>query len=131
VASAQRPSVGLFWVVPDADQHLLLLVTGVELARAGQYGGALTDLRGHHDVWEQWQRLSPKELKKLQFPISIKAYPYDHWPRGRVVYEIPASQFVIYADRRLHRSETIDRIVKAFALSRERVTVRADDHYRT
>jgi hypothetical protein len=26
---------------------------------------------------------------------------YEHWPRGRIVYEQPPKRFIIYADRKL------------------------------
>ena len=75
--------------------------------------------------------MSPRELKAIGLPLEIKSQPYEHWPRGRVIYEIPPARFVIYADRRLHGSESIARIIDAFCLQGQDLIVRGDDHYRT
>jgi hypothetical protein len=71
------------------------------------------------------------EPKALGIPLKVKIRPYDHWPRGWVVYEIRQSRFIIYADQRLHGRHTTKRIKSVFGLQALPVLVRADDHYRT
>jgi hypothetical protein len=128
---ASDPSVGLFWGSPEASSDFRLLITTVALSQAEPYGDCLTDGRGHLEVWNRWRALSPRELKALDLPITIKQRPYDAWPRGRVAYEIRTRRFIIYADRRLHGRSTVAKIETAFALRDCSVLVRADDHYRT
>jgi hypothetical protein len=82
-------------------------------------------------MWDRWNEMSPRELKALGIPLEVKTQPYDHWPRGRVVYEMRRSRFIVYADRRLHGRRTIEQIKFVFSLQAVPVLVRADDHYRT
>jgi hypothetical protein len=128
---ASKPSVGLFWGLPDPNGGVWLLFTTSELAQAETYGECLTDGRGHQEVWDRWREMSPRELKAFGIPLEVKTQAYDHWPRGRVVYEIRQSRFIIYADQRLHGRRTIKQINSVFGLKTSSVLVRADDHYHT
>jgi hypothetical protein len=131
MAPAINPSVGLLWGFPAETGGFHLLFTTVELSQASRYGECLTDERGHQEVWDGWRRMSQQELKALGIPVAVKTGPYERWPRGRVIYEIPLERFVIYADRRLHERQTIVGVRFAFGLANHRVWVRTDDHYRT
>jgi hypothetical protein len=128
---ATTPSVGLFWGIPEESGSWHLIFAATELSQAERYGDCLTDERGHSEVWEHWQSLSPRELKALNIPLSVKMHPYEHWPRGRVIYEIDPARFVIYADRRLQRARTIALVLRAFCLQCQDFTVQSDTHYRT
>lgn len=128
---AINPSVGLLWGFPETTGGLRLLFTTVELSQASRYGECLTDGRGHYELWEQWRTMSPRELKATGVPLEIKSQSYEHWPRGRIIYEIPPARFVLYADRRLHGLASIAMIVDAFCLQDQDLMVRGDDHYRT
>jgi hypothetical protein len=46
-------------------------------------------------------------LAALGLRAQIASTGYDDWPRGRIVYEIPARRFVIYADAALGRHKII------------------------
>jgi hypothetical protein len=128
---AVKPSVGLLWGFPEGTKGFRLLFTTVELSQASRYGECLTDERGHQEVWDGWRRMSQQELKALGIPVAVKTEPYERWPRGRVIYEMPLERFIIYADRRLHERQTIAGIRSAFGLANHRVWFRTDDHYRT
>ncbi len=128
---ASRPSVGLLWGLPEPRGGLWLLFATTALEQAEMYGECLTDGRGHQEVWDRWSEMSPRELKALDIPLHVKTQAYDHWPRGRVVYEMRQSRFIIYADRRLHERHVIKRIKIVFGLQASSVLVRTDDHYRT
>jgi hypothetical protein len=112
---ATTPSVGLFWGFLEGSGSWRAIFSTTELNQADRYGDCLTDERGHSDVWEHWQSLSPGELKALNIPLPVKMHPYEHWPRGRVIYEIDPARFVIYADR-LHGAEVVVMITDAFGL---------------
>ncbi len=95
---ASKPSVGLLWGLPEPNGDVSLLFTKSALEQAEAYGECLTDGRGHQEVWDRWSEMSPRDLKALSIPLKVKTQPYDHWPRGRVVYEVHQGRFVIYAD---------------------------------
>jgi hypothetical protein len=104
--SATTPSVGVLWRIPRPQAGFQLVFAATGLNQAERYGDCLTDTRGHYELWEHWRTLSPRELKALGIPLEVKLRPYEHWPRGRVIYEIPPESFMLYADRRLHGSES-------------------------
>jgi hypothetical protein len=124
--AAAQPSVGIFWRVGN---HLLVERTPLE--RAEVYGDCLTHPGGHYERWEVWQALGAKRLRTDGFPSQISCSEYDHWPRGRVVYERPSERFVIYADRRLQHPDLVLQLRAAFGLSLASSIVCSDPHYRT
>lgn len=69
-------------------------------------------------------------LRAAGLPAAIAVSEYDEWPRGRVVYEVSARRFMLYADRRLHGWEIIKLLRTTFGLQDATVAVRADPHYR-
>lgn len=119
------PAVGIFWRVADC-----LVIERSVLAQAEAYGDCLTHAGGHYERWEAWQLLGPAGLRAAGLPTEIGVSEYDDWPRGRVVYEVPARRFKLYADRRLQRPEVIARLREAFGLVAVQVMVRGDPHYR-
>ena len=119
------PAVGIFWRVGD---HLVIDRT--PLAAAEPYGECLTHAAGHHERWEEWRTLGGAGLRAAGLPTAIAASEYDDWPRGRVVYEVSARRFVIYADQRLQRHKIVERLEITFGLSHVETIVRSDLHYR-
>ena len=73
----------------DAGGPLLLVTDHTSLAEAERYGDFLTHLRGHHDVWKRWRRLGPAGLARRGLPAAIAWHEYEHFPRGRVVFDPP------------------------------------------
>ncbi|GJE53814.1 hypothetical protein [Methylobacterium thuringiense] len=120
-----QPSVGIFWRIGD-----YLLVERTPLAQAETYGDCLTHAGGHYERWDVWQALGAKQLRAEGYPSEIACSEYDHWPRGRIVYERPAGRFVIYADRRLQRPEFIAQLRETCGLLDAVSVVRGDPHYR-
>jgi hypothetical protein len=83
-------------------------------------------------LWERFRTLPFQALKKRGLPVEIKSTEYEHYPRGRVVYEKPSETFVIYADARLQVPEVASKIMQAFQIEGQKnVIVRSDSHYRT
>jgi hypothetical protein len=76
------------------------------------------------------QALGERQLAAKGYPDRIAWTEYDQWPRGRIVYETPMRQFILYADRRLQKPDVIDALKTAFGLSEAEVIVRSDSHYR-
>lgn len=126
-ASARRdigPSVGIFWSIDNT-----LLLDRSPLAQAELYGDCLTHPDGHYEQWERWRRLGIRQLRRLGYPTIITTTEYEAWPRGRVVYDKPKAQFIIYADRRLHTQAIVSVLVAAFGLANQSWRVMADAHY--
>src|SRR4051812_44130878 len=96
-----RPCVGIVWGVADDDNPLRLVTDLTPLTEAEPYGECLTHPGGHYDVWERWRRLGPAALARRGLPALIAWHEYEHFPRGRVVYDVGTRRFTLYADRRL------------------------------
>jgi len=121
----RSPAVGIFWRVNG-----VLVVDRSTLDEAEAYGDCITHAAGHYDRWEEWRVLGAARLASIGYPGHIASTEYDQWPRGRIVYEVPTQRFVLYADRRLQKPDTVDALKTAFGLIQAKVMVRSDAHYR-
>ena len=121
-----EPSVGIFWRVAD-----VLVIDRSTLDEAETYGDCITHARGHYECWQEWQALGGTGLATKGYPTKIASTEYDEWPRGRVMYETPANRFVLYADRRLQRSEIVSALKTILGVATADVVVKSDLHYRT
>jgi hypothetical protein len=119
------PAVGIFWRVNG-----VLVIDRSTLDEAERYGDCITHAAGHYDRWQEWQALGMARLAAVGYPDHILSTEYDHWPRGRIVYETPTRRFVLYADQRLQKPDVIDALKTAFGLNDAEVIVRSDSHYR-
>lgn len=126
-----EPSVGIFWGVREAQGPWHLVHAGVPLAEAEPYGDFLTYPDGHYETWEGWRRLGPGGLGQRGLPALIAWHEYEHFPRGRVVYDSRARLFTFYADRRLQAPGTVAALVRLFGLDPAQAAVRSDPHYRS
>ena len=124
VNAAIQSSVGVFWRVEK-----VLVTDVIALPAAEPYGDFLTS-RGHSEVWDEWTRFGVTGLRKRGMPAEISWSEYEQYPRGRVVFDKVKELFIVYADRRLQGSATVDKIVAAFGISDQKYVVRSDSHYR-
>lgn len=120
--------VGIFWLIETAGGITHLLSEGVTLAQAEAYGDFLTFGPGHYDVWNGWRR---RNTLGRDVSVLIRTDEYEDWPRGRVVFDGPKNQFVIYADRKLLTPTRIADICSRFHLGRMPFESRTDAHYRS
>ena len=127
--AAAMPSVGIVWGVRDGAEPLLLVTDCTLLAEAEPYGSFLTHPGGHHDVWEGWRRLGPAGLARRGLPTLIAWHEYEHFPRGRVVFDTTTRRFTFYADRKLQSPGVLREVLRAFGLDRARCAFRPDPHY--
>lgn len=128
--SSPSPSVGIFWAVP-ATGEIALVTDATPLETAEPYGDFLTHSRGHYEVWEDWRRLGSAGLIRRGLPATIVLREYEEFPRGRIVFDIPAQTFIVYADRKLQSASMVERIILAFDLEGQSFVIRSDAHYRS
>jgi hypothetical protein len=100
-ASAALPRVGIIWGLRDGAEPLILVADCTPLADAEAYGDFLTHPRGHAEVWEGWRRMGPAGLARRGLPTVIAWHEYEHFPRGRAVFDTTTQRFILYADRKL------------------------------
>jgi hypothetical protein len=121
------PSVGIFWFL-FAEGAVHLLTRGCPLPNAEPYGDCLTFAEGHYETWTAWQRRTAVHLPIEAVRGVISATEYESWPRGRIVYEMPATRFVIYADKQLLSVARLTLVRTAFGLPAG-TTAASDAHY--
>jgi len=62
---------------------------------------------------------------------ALRTFQYEDWPRGRIVLDRSEEQFVLYADRKRLRSETIAQIGRRFGIPPEKTKAETDFHYQS
>ena len=122
------PSLGILWAVTDPHGQTYLLAHPCALADGEPYGDCITSPAAHYETWEAWRRGRPKPPLALLAPIILRDQ-YEHWPRGRIVYEKTTDRFVIYADRQLLTPAWLAQIKTCFHLPPEWTIARSDPHY--
>ncbi len=120
------PHLGIFWFVLAAGV-VELVARGCPLDAAERYDDCLTFAGGHYETWTAWQRREI-ELPSAAAHNVVLSTEYDNWPRGRIIYQVPTSRFVIYADRQLLAGPRLARIRTAFGLP-EGTLAAGDAHY--
>ena len=124
-------AVGIVWGVRDSSGSHRLVIDSTPLAEAEPYGDFLTHPRGHYEVWEGWRRLGPARLARRGLPTVIAWHEYEHFPRGRVVFNTRSRRLTLYADGKLQGAATLPRVLRAFGLGPLVCDVHSDPHYHT
>jgi hypothetical protein len=127
-AQSETPQVAIFWLVQATEGEARLLTAGCPLDQAEPYGDCLTYGPGHYETWARWRR--DKTVDPALRGIA-RAYEYEDWPRGRIVFDRSRDLFIIYADRKLLTPATIARIETQFHLPADRTEVQSDFHYQS
>lgn len=127
MSDAAEPRVGIFWMIATSD-GAQLLAASCRLSEAESYGDCLTFGPGHYQIWQGWRR--SRELSASARAV-VREYEYEDWPRGRVVFDQLHARFIVYADRKLLRPETIASITQRFALPADRTDIKSDSHYQS
>lgn len=122
-----EPHVGIFWAIATSSGEQLLSAS-CALSAAETYGDCLTFGPGHYQVWQGWRR--SRELDSLPRAV-VRAFEYEAWPRGRIVFDRVDDRFRLYADRQLFGERWIALICERFKLPREKTVAEGDLHYRS
>ena len=105
-----------------------LLVASCHLSEAEPYGDFLTYAPGHYETWQRWR--GSRELSAPARAV-VRAYEYEEWPRGRIVFDTINHQFVLYADRQLIGEARVEEICRQFDIPIFGTRVERDAHYRS
>lgn len=123
------PAVGLFWAVRNPGGAEVLLSDACPLDEAERYGSCLGFAPGHIEVWARWRVEGSADTA---MPASFfRAWEYEDWPRGRVVFDADERRFTVYADRSLLCRPSLTRIADRFRFGACPFRGRADAHYRS
>ena len=77
--------------------------------------------KSHFDMWEKLA--AGKKIKGRRVWGDFVTFP-----RGRLLYDVRARRYVLYADKCVTSSD-VRRIKKALGIERKRCEVRVDEHY--
>jgi len=121
--------VGILWGISDGGR-MTLLADKTPIDQAESYGDSITHGTGHAEFWEELSRQGAAGLAARNLPTAPAWYPYEAYPRGRVVYWPNEQKFIIYVDRRLQGATFIAKIIAEFGISVGRFEVKSDPHYR-
>jgi hypothetical protein len=124
-------SAGIFWGFPEFGRSWMILTDLTSLAEAEPYGDFLTHHRGHYEVWTKWKKPRAAPIANQFILNAISEHEYETFPRGRIVYDTKKRRFILYADRRLQREQTIAAIADKFDLAPGTFDVCSDEHYRS
>lgn len=113
---AQSAEVGVIYLVGRK-----LYIESTPVRKGEDYGEFKNHANGHP---EYWQRLC--EINR-----DLAQYEYEHFPRGRVVYDKLGRRFCLYLDADILSNKVlVDEISKRMHLPSKRTTVKRDAHYR-
>jgi hypothetical protein len=112
---AGDPKVGIFW-----DVNGKVILAGVELSEAEDYGQFKNYPGSHEREWRVYQRISavPRETE------------YDEPPRGRVVYDTVSERLYLYADPCILQVEAMLNQIRSDLRLPPEVKIGPDEHYR-
>lgn len=119
---AKEPQVGIIYYIKDE-----LLIDGTPVSMGEPYGDFINHPIGHDRYWDMIVRL----LVRHRGMVELKDLEYDHYPRGRVVYDTKKKEYIIYLDKVLIDKEKIVFDIKEeLNLTGQKVRLATDPHYR-
>jgi hypothetical protein len=128
MTEGEASNLGIFWVAETNDGEARLLASGCSLEQSEPYGDCLTYGPGHYEIWTQWR--SDRNADRA-FRAIARAYEYEDWPRGRIVFDRERDLFILNADRKLMPPATLARIRTHFHLPEKRTSVEGGFHYQS
>jgi len=108
--------IGIFWIYEKQ-----IFCEFQQLQTLKPINGFIDSDLAHYQIWEKVKTQHPK----------FYLYEYEEIPRGRVVYDLSADQFIVYCNEDLLKDGTSKKLImKAFGLSGEKTVFKEDGHYK-
>jgi len=108
--------LGIFWLYQNKIYLQSIAVDNVQ-----PINGFIDSDFAHYKVWD--------EVSKQHKDFYL--YEYEDIPRGRVVYDIGNTQYIVYANQDIINSKKEKAlIIEAFELKNKKVVFKYDEHYR-
>ncbi len=112
----KQPRVGIFWYY-----NKKVLGDFFELAVAELYGQVLGPHSNHYDFWKEIQRSAPE----------LVCEEYEYIPRGRVLYNLIAGEFVIISSASIVKNKAAIKAIRRSCNIPDTapVSLKTDQHY--
>ena len=108
--------IGIFWIY-----KFNIYAKSINKAQIQSINGFVDSDFAHYLEWDKIS-LKNKELY---------LYEYEDIPRGRVVYNINESQFIVYCNENILKDTTSKKlIIKEFQLVNKNFVFKEDEHYK-
>lgn len=110
-----KVETGIFWVIRGEivfDRESKEISVGEDFVNYS---------KSHFDMWDKLT--AGKTIKN-----RLVRGDFATFPRGRLLYDVKARRYVLYADKCVTLSD-VRKIKKAFGIERKRCEVRGDEHY--
>ncbi len=122
------PLLGIYWVVDSSAGKTRLISSTCRLDAAETYGDFQVYGPGHYEIWEKWRKkTNPDPLTRS----IARQWEYEDWPRGRVLFDNLKKHFIVYADKKVMKPESLRYIQNHFRLPEQQVVVEGDHHYQS
>ncbi len=116
---SEEPEVGIFWIYEDELFHPYT----ISVSKASEYAGFKTLEEGHYKIWDVY-------FKRGILDRLPPCYHEDYAliPRGRVVYNIESSRYIVYHGD-IFTEKNLKDVVKRFKLPQGGYKTEIDEHY--
>lgn len=109
-------SIGVFWIYKTQIYSKPIKVDDVK-----SINGFIDSDFSHYQVWNEIS------LQNKDFYL----YEYEDIPRGRVVYDVENTQYIVYSNEDIINSDKAKKsITEAFNLNTTKVVFKYDSHYK-
>lgn len=116
----QSVNVGIFWYISEC-------VYGATEFLDIETNTIVGKVDSHFEHWRVWETDGYLDGA----PIDRKGHEYFDFPRGRILYDVIASQYIIYCDRILLSQIIREKIASFLNIDIKEVIWKPDLHYTT
>jgi len=107
--------IGLFWIYKSQ-----IYLKSIKVDNVKEINDFIDSDFSHYKVWDEIS------LQNKVFYL----YEYEDIPRGRVIYDVKNTQYIIYSNNNIINTDKCKRLIlKAFMLEESRVIFKYDAHY--
>jgi hypothetical protein len=111
-----KVTLGIFWIYKSK-----IFFKSIQFDYRKAINGFIDSDFAHYQVWDEIS------LQNKDFYL----YEYEDIPRGRVVYDVENSQYIVYAHKDIINSDKAKAlIINSFNLKIDNVVFKYDEHYK-